>query len=82
MSKTTDALVCCPRCGNPSAAGVCGRCGYDKGAAYRCDFCGDAITRRIYETLRICIPCARAELEGMAYRYATLDANIKLLEGP
>lgn len=82
MSKTTDTMILCTRCGSPhySLDDSCQRCGLERFATHKCDFCGDTVTRRVYETLRICLPCAKSELEGLAYRYATLDANIKMLE--
>lgn len=82
MSKTQTQMILCTRCGavGKETDDTCTRCGYERYAPHRCDFCGNTETRRVYDTLRICIPCAKGELDNLAYRYATLDANIKQLE--
>ncbi len=80
MSKTTTQMVLC-RCGGivRESDDTCRGCGSLRYATHTCA-CGEAVPRRVYEALQSCVSCAMAARDELAYRFARLDANIKMLE--
>lgn len=82
MSKTATQMILCQRCGSigKETDDACTRCGFQRYAPHKCDTCGEPISRRVHDILGSCVSCARGHLDNLAYKYATLDANIKQLE--
>lgn len=81
MSKTQTQMILCSRCGCivRESDDICIGCGALRYATHYCG-CGEAVPRKVYDALQSCLPCAVAARDELAYKFARLDANIKMLE--